>query len=167
MITYVHLELRQIYCSLEIVLRGNSAVMITHDHYFGLTRIRRKFSSNSEYSKPRASGKDDRAKRLRSGKFSADYASRFPIRRYQQLTNQLATGGLFRPGNEEPNNLSPVIAERDHQHARRMRSPESITRARRRGRRGEAGRRLAPGPAWAVSRVLVFYWVNHQRSVAD
>src|SRR5437588_9641507 len=33
MITYVHLELRQIYCSLEIVVRGNSTVMITHDHY--------------------------------------------------------------------------------------------------------------------------------------
>ena len=34
MITYVHLELRQIYRSFEIVLGGNSTVMITHDHYF-------------------------------------------------------------------------------------------------------------------------------------
>jgi len=34
MITYVHLELRQIYCPLEIVLRGNSTVMKTHNHYF-------------------------------------------------------------------------------------------------------------------------------------
>jgi hypothetical protein len=39
--------------------------------------------------------------------------------------------------------------------------------ARRRERRGEAGRRREPGLAWAVCRVPVFYWVILQPAEAD
>jgi integrase len=59
------------------------------------------------------------------------------------------------------------VTARARSPAREARALLRTTPGRRRGRRGEAGRRRGPRLAWAVSRGLVFYWVRPQCRAAD